>query len=414
MKFAILGGSFNPIHMGHLFLADAVLAKLDYDRIILVPAFQSPFKLGAEGASASDRMAMLAASIPEDSRITIDDCEIEREGVSFTVDTLHDIIDRYQPTGKPGLILGDDLVPAFDSWKNPNEISDLADLIIARRLTEPENTAMEGFSYPYKALDNAIIDISSSMIRDKIKAAENWRYLVPQGARYIIEDRKMYGFTRDTEIPAGDTESVETGYQIEGIKLSQNGLAEIIAKVENDVRLTVSAHRFIHSRNTALLSSDLCQRFGLDTQKGYLAGIAHDICKRMGEKDLLRLVRSDGKGVSKLEKKKPGLLHARAGAMLLQKRYGITDESVLEAIRCHTTANNDMGALAKVIYIADKTEVSRPSISPALRAMWENADLETLFKAVLNKTIAHLKSRDLDLPYGTKRLLAAMNKRNAP
>ena len=120
MKLAVLGGSFNPVHVGHLFLADAALAGLDYDRVILVPAFQSPFKIGAEGASPQDRMDMLAASIAGDPRLTIDDCEIRRQGVSFTIDTLTDIIARYKPEGKIGLILGDDLVSAFDKWRQPS------------------------------------------------------------------------------------------------------------------------------------------------------------------------------------------------------------------------------------------------------------------------------------------------------
>ncbi|MDR2111224.1 MAG: adenylyltransferase/cytidyltransferase family protein, partial [Spirochaetaceae bacterium] len=81
MRFAILGGSFNPVHLGHLFLAETVLLSLAYDRIILVPAFRSPFKPGEEGASVRDRLDMLAASIPGDSRLTIDDGEIRREGV---------------------------------------------------------------------------------------------------------------------------------------------------------------------------------------------------------------------------------------------------------------------------------------------------------------------------------------------
>ena len=393
MKLAILGGSFNPVHLGHLFLADAVLTGFGYDRVILVPAFQSPFKIGAEGPAAADRMDMLAASIPQDPRLTIDDCELSRQGVSFTIDTVRDIIDRYRPEGKPGLILGDDLAGTFAQWQSHAEIAELADIIIARRLSGPEHAALENFPYPYKALNNEIMNISSHMVREKIRLGENWHYLVPPGARYIIEDRLLYGFT---------------GRQEKG------GLAETIARIENSVRAVVSPHRFVHSRNTALMAADLCRRFGLDAQKGYLAGIAHDMCKRMSERELNRLARADGGGLSKLEKQKPGMLHARAAATLLRKRFGITDQDILEAIRCHTTGSQDMGALAKAVYIADKIEVSRSGIDPALRTMSETADLESLFMAVFNNTVAHLKSRELDLSYGTRRLLGAMHKRNKP
>ncbi|MDR0876816.1 MAG: nicotinate-nicotinamide nucleotide adenylyltransferase, partial [Treponema sp.] len=97
MKLAILGGSFNPLHLGHLFLAEAVLSAFDYDRIILIPAFQSPFKQGfpGMGGNSRDRLDMIAASIAGDPRLTFDDCEIKREGVSYTIDTVRDIIARY-------------------------------------------------------------------------------------------------------------------------------------------------------------------------------------------------------------------------------------------------------------------------------------------------------------------------------
>ena len=388
MKIAILGGSFNPVHVGHLFLADAALTGFGYDRLILIPAFQSPFKIGADAASPSDRVEMLAASIAGDSRLTIDDCEIRRQGVSFTVDTLRDIIARYRPEGKPGLILGDDLASTFDKWRSPAEIAELADIIIAQRLGSQARPDLVNFPYPCKVLNNEIMNVSSQMVREKIRMGENWRYLVPPAARYIIEDRKLYGIN-----VSGD-------------------LTETIVRIENEVRVVLSPSRFMHSRNTAVLSWDLCRRFGLDSQKGYLAGIAHDMCKSMGEKELIHLAHADGGGSSRLEKEKPGLLHARAAAILLKKKYDITDQDILEAIRSHTTGKRDMGALAKVVYIADKIEVSRSGIDPSLRNLSQSADLDTLFKAVLNNTVAYLRSREVDLSYGTKRLLTAMHKRN--
>ena len=403
MRLAILGGSFNPVHIGHLFLADAALTSLGYDRIILIPTFQSPFKIGVKGASPSDRMEMLAASIPGDPRLTIDDCEIRRQGVSFTIDTIREIIGRYRPEGKPGLILGDDLASTFDQWQSPAEIAELVDIIIARRLADSASSGLANFPYPYKALCNEIMSVSSQMIREKISSGENWRYLVPPGARYIIEDRFLYGVTSGIADTLPVMVEQEKGEAV---------LTETIVRVENYARAVLTANRFIHSRNTALMTWDLCRRFGLDAQKGYLAGIAHDICKRMGERELTRLARADGGGSSKLEREKPSLLHARAAAVLLKEKYGIDDEDVLEAIRCHTTGRWDMGSLAKAVYIADKIEVSRYGIDPELRNMSQTADLDTLFRAVFSNTVAHLKSREVDLSYGTRRLLAAMHKRN--
>ena len=409
MKIAILGGSFDPVHIGHLFLADTVLSDLGYDRVILVPAFQSPFKIGAERASPSSRLEMLAASIPGDPRLTIDDCEINREGISYTVDTLKDIIARYEPEGKPGLIIGDDLAASFTNWRGPEEIAGLADIIIARRLsvamTETAKTA-DAFPFPYKALDNEIMNVASHKVREEIGRGGAWHYLVPAGARYIIESTKLYGFSPYgfTGRPYNDTEGNPV--------MEEHSLKETIVHVENEARSSLTFNKFMHSRNTALLTWDLCNRYGLDSQKGYLAGIAHDLCKLMRDDELIRLAHEDGFGISRLEQKKPGLLHGRAAAVLLAKKYDINDRDILEAIGYHTTGRWDMGPLAKVVYVADKIEISRNAVDPALRRMSRESDLETLFAAVLSDTVSYLKSQALDISYGTRRLLAAMQKRD--
>ncbi|MDR1955366.1 MAG: nicotinate (nicotinamide) nucleotide adenylyltransferase [Treponema sp.] len=387
MKLAILGGSFNPVHLGHLVLADTVLAVLGYDRIILIPTYQSPFKQGAVGGSPQDRLDMLAASIPGDPRLTLDDCEIRRKGVSYTIDTITDIIARYHPEGKPGLILGDDLAGSFLAWRNAADIMNQADIIIARRLAAPS----ESFPYPHKQLNNAIMDISSVVVRNRIRDQGNWRYLVPAGARLIIEDRSLYGYT-----PVG------AGTPITG---------ELISRVEATVRTEVSFSRFLHSRNTALLCWDLCLRFGLDPQKGYLAGIAHDICKSLKEEDLLRWAKMDGKDIDAVERKKPALLHGRAAAVVLERQFGIHDEAILEAVRLHTTGAMDMGPLAKVVYSADKLEISREDMDPASGELREAANLDRLFAAVLEETVGYLRAQKLEISEGTLRLFERVHQR---
>jgi nicotinate-nucleotide adenylyltransferase len=388
MKFAILGGSFNPVHIGHLFLADAALATLGYDRIILVPAHTSPFKPDAQGASPKDRLDMLLASIPADSRFAIDDCEIRREGVSFTIDTLKDIIKRYRPEGKPGLILGDDLARDFYKWRSAGEIADLADIIIAHRLSA-ENTP---FPYPHKHLDNKILELSSETLRNRIANGEAWTYLVSPGTQFIIRDRRLYGIRQDEPEP-GDGGDTSWG---------------LIAEIENATRSMLSQTRFLHSRNVALLARDLCRQFGLDPQAGYLAGIAHDICKSFPEEELFRLSKQDGKPVSQLEKKKPSLLHARAGATLLKQRFGVQNKDILDAIRLHTLADTEMGPLAKVVFIADKTEISRERVDASLRDIAAFPSLDALFTAVFNDNVAYLRSRKLSLAKRTLRLLDIM------
>jgi nicotinate-nucleotide adenylyltransferase len=407
MRYAILGGSFNPVHLGHLFLAGAVLAELDYDRIILVPAFQSPFKPGELNAAPRDRLDMLAASIAGDPRLTIDDCEIRREGVSYTIDTVRDIIRRYLPDGKPGLILGDDLAADFPRWRRAGELAELADLIIARRRFAGDRS----WPYPCRQIKNGIMEISSAAVREGIASGGGWRYLVPEGARIIIEDRGLYGPGGGAERPADSAAGPQEGVS-----------GGLIVSVENAARESLSPGRFLHSRNTALLAWDLCRRFGLDPRAGYLAGIAHDLGKPLNEKALLKLAAQDGGELSRLEKKKPSLLHGRAAAVLLRERFGVHNKDILEAVAWHTEGNAGMGALGKVVYIADKIEVSREGVEPELRraglagqgplaAGPAEEALDRLFGAVLDETVNFLKSKKMDLSEGTLMLLEKMKRK---
>ncbi|MFP3091314.1 nicotinate (nicotinamide) nucleotide adenylyltransferase [Treponema sp. TIM-1] len=402
MKIAILGGSFNPVHLGHLFLADGVISAFGYDRVIMIPTFQSPFKPGAPITSAEDRLDMLAASITADPRLTVDDSEIRRQGVSYTIDTLGDIERRYLPQGKPALILGDDLARDFPQWKKAQEIAERADIIIAHRISSEELP----FPFPHRRLKNDIMDLSSGMVRDRIRQGESWRYLVPQAARLIIEDRGLYGVT-PAAVPRSP-EPVLSGGEGSG---SPTVSWALIGEIETVVRHTLASGRFLHSRNTALLTYDICLRFHLDAAAGYLAGIAHDMAKPLPEDVLIRLAGSDGQGISPLEYKKVSLLHARAAAVLLKDRFGVHNESILEAVRFHTTGDMSMGPLAKAVFIADKIEPSRQEVDPRLRELNRYHDLEDLFTAVVDETVVYLSSRNVDISESTKRLLAAIHKR---
>ncbi|MHC6203737.1 nicotinate (nicotinamide) nucleotide adenylyltransferase [Breznakiellaceae bacterium SP9] len=388
MKLAILGGSFNPIHLGHLHLAEEVIKALNYDRILLIPAYKSPLKTDILGASPKDRIDMICASIFALPWLSIDDCEIKREGVSYTIETLTAIYEQYKPEGKIGLILGDDLADSFPKWKQAKEIAALADIIIAHRMS----AAAIAFPYAYKSLNNEMIDISSNIVRSKIENNQAWEYLVPEGARRIITDRGIYQ---------------------NGAPADSHLTWELIAAVEYQAFKKLGSNRFLHSRNTALLCTDLCMRFGLDTKQGYLAGISHDMCKSMSETELVSLAPADGKRISKLEREKPGLLHGRAAAIFLKQHFNITNEAILGAVRQHTVGDLNMDTLAKILYVADKLEVSRNHANPKLQAVLGSASLDELFEGVLSETVTYLKSNEMSISYQTRRLFSEMNKKQS-
>ena len=429
MRIAILGGGFNPIHLGHLYLADTVLSLGFVDRVVFVPAYRSPLKLAAKGMekSANDRLLMIAVSIAGNPRLSLDACEINREGTSYTIDTLEDIITRYCPDGKPSLIIGDDLAPEFPKWNKYEKITKLADVIIARRNAKTE------IKYPFQNIQitNDVLDISSAMVRERINDGSDWRSLVPEAVCNIIEDRQLYGLT------AGCSDKREHSDENPGkcaiipgkcaIK-KENGLPElthsmqasineprnaVILRIEEAVRENTGFQRFLHSRNTAVLAWDLCRHFGLDPDLGYLAGIAHDLAKTIKADILFELVKNDGYGISKLEMSKPSLLHGRASAVLLKEQFNIHNEDVLEAVAFHTGGREGMCQLAKVVYIADKLEVTRDGVDPDMRKMcYKEKNLDSLLFTVLENTISGLQTKKLELSEDTFKLLARMKEKN--
>ncbi len=305
MKLGIFGGSFNPVHYGHFFLVDAAVSKLKLDRVVMIPAFRSPFKLEAENmeGGANDRLDMLTTAAAGDSRVAIDDCEIRRGGVSYTVDTIEDIAARYLPDGKPALIIGDDLAADFPKWRDSKKILELADIVIVRRKKSVSGNSEDIYPFAHILLDNEIMDISSQMIREKIKTDQDWRSLVPAGVRVIIEDRRLYGYNGK-----GQSSNIKFAND-------KDCSRENILRIEEEARRVLTVERFLHSRNTALLAHDLCLRFGINPKAGYLAGIAHDLAKQTEPKLLLKMVKDDGLPVTDIEKGKPNLLHGRAAAV---------------------------------------------------------------------------------------------------
>ena len=213
MKIAMLGGSFNPIHVGHLILADSVCRSLGYDKILFVPTATPPHKELSSSVSASDRLEMTRLAVMDDERFETEPCEIERGGVSYSWDTVCYIEKKYASVleGKVGLIFGEDLLPDYDKWEKAAELAKKADLILACR---PHDTGLkaefqniptekygkspmagvnlENFPYPHKIVQNPKMEISSSEIRQKIAENGAWRYLVTGRVFEYIKERNLY------------------------------------------------------------------------------------------------------------------------------------------------------------------------------------------------------------------------------
>jgi len=211
VKIAVLGGSFNPPHVAHLILADAVCKELGYDKILFIPTFLPPHKEMSGAASAKDRLAMVKKLVKHDKRFLAESCEIDRKGLSYTWDTICYLEKKYagRLTGKIGLIMGDDLAADYGKWNHAAEMAEKCQLILASRPEEKEdekfcNKPVGAYAektpethishFPHVKVANPQIILSSTDIRSRIGKGLSWRYLVSDDVFYYIVKRKLYGF----------------------------------------------------------------------------------------------------------------------------------------------------------------------------------------------------------------------------
>lgn len=192
MKIAILGGTFDPPHLGHLILAETVLKELNYDKVLFIPSKIPPHKNISGEVSNEDRLNMLKLSIEYDKRFSFDDYELKSEGISYSIKTLNYLYQNYNIDGKIALIIGADLIKNFHKWKEPEKISELANIVAVNR-EENDNLDKENIEkYNIKIIIAPRIDISSTLIRERIKKNKAFRYFLNNKVYDYIISNKLY------------------------------------------------------------------------------------------------------------------------------------------------------------------------------------------------------------------------------
>lgn len=168
MRIAILGGTFNPVHNGHLNIAGEVKSRFGYQRVVFIPANIPAHKKMEVEVGADHRLKMLELAVAPYPDFIVDDCELRRGGTSYTIDTVQELSQVYPIEGKPGLIIGDDLVEDFDSWKNVDQLVELVELIVAHRQSQEKIAA----DFTCRYVDNSLFPISSSRIRQELQSGD--------------------------------------------------------------------------------------------------------------------------------------------------------------------------------------------------------------------------------------------------
>lgn len=211
-RVGIFGGSFDPIHIGHLLIAEQFAQDLKLDKVKFIPAKVSPFKVGYEPTSDKHRLEMLKLAVGANPKFEVDPIELNRGGVSYTIDTVRAL----QQTGTANengsvnqigldvhyyLLVGADSLKDFKKWKSPAELLRSVSLVVARRGGEPEPrweelggivSAEEIAQIQSRKLDLPVVEVSSSDLRRRIEQGRSIRYLLPSAVEVYIKEHGLY------------------------------------------------------------------------------------------------------------------------------------------------------------------------------------------------------------------------------
>jgi nicotinate-nucleotide adenylyltransferase len=187
LKIGILGGTFNPVHIGHLILAEEVREKLQLNKVIFVPTYIPPHKQNSDVAAAVERLTMVKAAIKDNDYFFASDIEIKRKGPSYTVDTVKALNKKF-PGDELYFITGSDLLKYLDEWKDFRELLRLVKFVVATRPGYP----LEKIPAYVRRVGIRAVDVSAFEIRQCIKEKKSFRYLVPEAVFEYINKKKLY------------------------------------------------------------------------------------------------------------------------------------------------------------------------------------------------------------------------------
>lgn len=339
MRIGISGGTFDPIHKGHIESALAAAEQLNLDKVIFVPGGEPPHKLDRRITAAEDRLAMLDAAVASYDKLEVSLFEINKKEYSFSIDTVRYFKEKYGSGTELFYIIGADVAGELEHWKAYSELFNLCNFAaLLRPGHRPEDFQKNiqrstNLGARIFTVNSPMIDISSNEIRDAVKSGniQTIADKVPAPVIEYIITHKLY--TR--EFP----------------------FDEEYARENMEKRL--KPQRYQHCLRVSEEAVRIGKMVGADPEKCRIAGLFHDCGKDVSVHQLYWL----DPGLIEMGKAEnggnPAIVHGPAGAVIATKKYGIIDSEILEAIRCHVTGAPDMGVVAQAVFVADYTEPGR-------------------------------------------------------
>lgn len=322
MKVGIFGGSFNPVHLDHVKIANALIEELSLDKLYIVPTYIAPHKQNAEVISGEVRFNMLNLAFETNDKVVVSNYELMKKGISYSYET----VEHFKHTLNPEVlyfIVGSDMLDNFPTWKYPERILELSSLVAVERRNGEFNDSLsikkidELFKKPVVTVKVFGETISSTKVRVYSKLNLPLDDLVPEKVKDYIEKNALY----------------------KGDKLYESIISYLPIK------------RRVHTAGVILMATSLAKRLGADVKKAEISALLHDIAKYERV--------SDYPDFSLPSDTPEDIIHQYLGEHIIKSRLGVLDEEILNAVKYHTTGRENMTLLEKIVYVADLLEPSR-------------------------------------------------------
>jgi nicotinate-nucleotide adenylyltransferase len=194
MKIGFMGGSFDPVHFGHLMAAQDAYERGGLDRLVFVPAAQAPLKPGMARASADARLAMLRAAVDDDARFEISDYEVRKGGMSYTIDTVRHMRVQF-PSAELAWVIGADQVERLHLWHEIGELVTLVEFIVLARPGWVRTQRVDIVGLRLRWCEGHLMDVSSTELRERVSAGLSVDFLMPHKTIEYIRETRIYRST---------------------------------------------------------------------------------------------------------------------------------------------------------------------------------------------------------------------------
>ncbi|MCL2049264.1 MAG: nicotinate-nucleotide adenylyltransferase [Defluviitaleaceae bacterium] len=374
-KLAILGGTFDPLHNGHLAVAEAVRDAFEPQCVLFIPSGQPPHK--QEDKPVTDtihRYNMVLSAICTHPFFDVSRLEIDRQGLSYTVDTIEDLRRICPASAEIFFVVGADALMEIHTWHGADRLLKLCKIIAVHRPGyEVCNETLENLraSTEVHLLEGPNLAISGTMVREKFHARQALGGLIPRSVEAYARAHSLYN--------------------LPPVTLSQ----ERFEAIKSVLQQRLSPRRFRHTLGTVAEAEKLALRYGADVNNARWAALLHDCAKEYSADKKRELCKTWGIELDEIISKDIDVTHGWLGAESARRDFYVTEHEILQAISRHTIGGSGMSLLDKIIMLADYIEPHRDPAYPPLAKMREQAyvDINKALVIGISDTIGDLEER---------------------